>query len=31
MGPARRAALGLMFRQLPYDLKQLQTQTGVAL
>ncbi len=31
MGPARRAALGLTFRQLPYDLKQLQTQTGVAL
>ena len=31
MGPARRAALGLTFKQLPYDLKQLQTQTGVAL
>ena len=31
MGPARRAALGITFKQLPYDLKQVQTQTGVAL
>jgi len=31
MGPARRAALGLTFKQLPYHLKQLQSQTGVAL
>ena len=29
MGPARRAALGLVFKQWPYDLKQLQT--GAAL
>ena len=31
MGPARRLTLGLAFKQLPYDLKQLQTQTGAAL
>lgn len=31
MGPARREALGLSFKQLPYHLKQLQSQTGVAL
>ncbi len=31
MGPARRAALGITFKQLPYDLKQLQAQTGAAL
>ena len=31
MGPARRAALGITFKQLPYDLKQLQSQTGAAL
>ncbi len=29
MGPARRAALGLVFKQWPYDLKQIQT--GAAL
>ncbi len=31
MGPARRAALGITFKQLPYDLKQVQSQTGAAL
>jgi adenine-specific DNA-methyltransferase len=31
MGPARRSVLGITFKQLPYDLKQLQPQTGVAL
>lgn len=31
MGPARRSALGITFRQLPYDLKQLQTHAGAAL
>jgi len=31
MGPVRRASLGITFKQLPYDLKQLQSPSGASL